>query len=92
MWGRTSFSEQFTSEYQCSSTSVAGRGIEEGDKIILPPSAFDRLARMTIEYPMLFEITSSIGKRSHCGVLEFTSEEGSCYLPSWMMQNLLVCC
>eukprot|EP00814_Leptocylindrus_danicus_P016694 CAMPEP_0116028188 /NCGR_PEP_ID=MMETSP0321-20121206/15229_1 /TAXON_ID=163516 /ORGANISM="Leptocylindrus danicus var. danicus, Strain B650" /LENGTH=357 /DNA_ID=CAMNT_0003501993 /DNA_START=181 /DNA_END=1254 /DNA_ORIENTATION=- len=27
---------------------------------------------------------------THCGVLEFTAEEGSCYIPFWMMQNLLL--
>lgn len=27
---------------------------------------------------------------THCGVLEFTAEEGSCYIPFWMMQNLLI--
>ena len=27
---------------------------------------------------------------THCGVLEFTAEEGSCYVPFWMMQNLLL--
>ncbi|OEH80183.1 ubiquitin fusion degradation protein ufd1cy [Cyclospora cayetanensis] len=25
---------------------------------------------------------------THCGVLEFVSEEGTCYMPYWMMQNL----
>jgi len=27
---------------------------------------------------------------THCGVLEFTAEEGLCFLPFWMMQNLLL--
>ena len=27
---------------------------------------------------------------THSGVLEFTAEEGSCYIPFWMMQNLLI--
>jgi len=27
---------------------------------------------------------------THCGVLEFTAEEGSCVIPFWMMQNLLI--
>lgn len=27
---------------------------------------------------------------THCGVLEFTAEEGSCYIPFWVMQNLLI--
>merc|ERR1719181_708688 len=26
----------------------------------------------------------------HCGVLEFTAPEGNCYVPFWMMQNLML--
>jgi ubiquitin fusion degradation protein 1 len=40
---------------------------------------------------MLFELTNTaVGKRTHCGVLEFTAEEGRCYLPFWMMQSLFM--
>ena len=43
---------------------------------------------------MLFKLTahSSDGeeRRTHCGVLEFTAEEGCVYIPFWMMQNLLI--
>ena len=85
------FPTQFESQYNCSSTAMAGRDVDEGDKIFLPPSALDRLARMNVEYPMLFEIKNDfIGKVTHCGVLEFSAEEGWCYMPFWMMQNLLV--
>ena len=46
---------------------------------------------MIDEYPMLFEVTNTKQKKStHCGVLEFVAEEGVCYLPYWMMQNLLL--
>lgn len=82
---------QFEAQYNCSSTAAAGRDVDEGDKIFLPPSALDKLARMNVEYPMLFEVTNNfIGKKTHCGVLEFSAEEGWCYMPFWMMQNLLV--
>jgi ubiquitin fusion degradation protein 1 len=64
---------------------------QKGDKILLPPSAFDTLARLQVDYPMLFRLTSNTGDRTtHCGVLEFTAEEGTCYIPFWMMQNLLI--
>jgi len=71
---------------------MSGRqGLEEGDKILLPPSAFDKLSRMEVDYPMLFELTNEpLAKKTHCGVLEFTAEEGRCYMPFWMMQNLLM--
>lgn len=72
--------------------AMSGRSnLEDGDKILLPPSALDTLARMSVAYPMLFELTNTaIGKRTHCGVLEFTAEEGRCYLPFWMMQGLFM--
>ncbi|GJN19179.1 hypothetical protein PR202_gb06423 [Eleusine coracana subsp. coracana] len=65
--------------------------LESGDKIIMPPSALDRLASLHIEYPMLFEVHNAAAERtSHCGVLEFIAEEGMIYMPYWMMQNLLL--
>ena len=79
----------FETQYQCFSTAMAGRtNIDEGDKILLPPSALDALARMNVEYPMLFELRNdAIGKKTHCGVMEFSAEEGRCYMPFWMMQH-----
>lgn len=65
--------------------------LQKGDKILLPPSAFDTLARLHVDYPMLFKLENpNNGTMTHCGVLEFTAEEGSCYIPFWMMQNLLL--
>ncbi|OWM83911.1 hypothetical protein CDL15_Pgr004342 [Punica granatum] len=65
--------------------------IESGDKIIMPPSALDRLASLHIDYPMLFELRNKETERvSHCGVLEFIAEEGMIYMPYWMMENLLL--
>lgn len=92
MWAfGQNFPTQFESQYHCSSTAMAGKDVDEGDKIFLPPSALDKLARMNVEYPMLFEIRSDrIDKKSHCGVLEFSAEEGWCYMPFWMMENLVV--
>ncbi|TDH69502.1 hypothetical protein CCR75_002256 [Bremia lactucae] len=54
--------------------------LEDGDK-----------TRLHIEYPMLFKVTNEgVERFSHCGVLEFSAPEGSCYMPYWMMQNLFV--
>ncbi|KAL6494791.1 hypothetical protein OROGR_031591 [Orobanche gracilis] len=65
--------------------------IENGDKVIMPPSALDRLASLHIDYPMLFELRNGAAERvSHCGVLEFIAEEGLIYMPYWMMENLLL--
>lgn len=83
---------RFEEQYHCYSAAVADKAhLEQGDKILLPPSAFDILARLKVDYPMLFQLQSSDkGTKTHCGVLEFTAEEGSCVVPFWMMQNLLV--
>ncbi len=43
-----------------------------------------------VEYPMLFKLSASSGQSTHSGVLEFSAPEGSCYIPFWMMQNLLL--
>ncbi|CAM9352100.1 unnamed protein product, partial [Hapterophycus canaliculatus] len=32
--------------------------LEAGDKILLPSSALDALARQQVEYPMLFELSN----------------------------------
>ncbi|QPG74018.1 hypothetical protein FOA43_001335 [Brettanomyces nanus] len=61
-----------------------------GGKVFLPQSALHRLTMMNIRYPMLFNITSeSSGKSTHSGVLEFTAEEGRCYMPQWIMDTLV---
>lgn len=56
-----------------------------GGKIFLPPSALDRLTRLHITYPMLFELINGKEERkTHAGVLEFVAEEGKVYLPYWV--------
>jgi len=60
-----------------------------GGKVFLPPSALDKLTRMHITYPMLFElINGKEGKKTHAGVLEFIAEEGKIYLPYWVCDSL----
>lgn len=65
--------------------------VDRGGKIILPASALEHLTRLHIQFPMLFKlINKSKNRETHCGVLEFVAEEGRCYLPYWMMKNLLL--
>jgi ubiquitin fusion degradation protein 1 len=46
---------------------------------------------MNVEYPMLFQLNNrSMNRTTHCGVYEFSAPEGCCYLPFWMMQNLML--
>ncbi|KAK1296658.1 hypothetical protein QJS10_CPB15g00575 [Acorus calamus] len=82
----------FEQTYRCYPASFIDKPqLESGDKIIMPPSALDRLASLHIEYPMLFELRNAAAERtSHCGVLEFIAEEGMIYMPYWMMENMLL--
>ncbi|KAK3710554.1 ubiquitin fusion degradation protein [Vermiconidia calcicola] len=62
-----------------------------GGKMFLPASALDKLTQLHITYPMLFELINGAKQKStHAGVLEFTAEEGRCYLPFWLMQTLML--
>ena len=80
-----------TKRYQCFSCAVSGRDLQEGDKLILPPSALRILSRMKIEYPMVFEMKNeAIGKTTHAGCLEFSALEGECYMPYWKMESMAI--
>ena len=82
--------QTFNGHYRCFPVSfIEKSSAEQGDKIFLPPSALNRLAQLHIEYPMLFRAENKrSGKYTHCGVLEFIADEGSVYLPYWMMKHL----
>ncbi|CAN1231240.1 Ubiquitin recognition factor in ER-associated degradation protein 1, partial [Linum grandiflorum] len=81
--------EQF---YRCYPVAFLDKPhLEKGNKVIMPPSALERLAKLHIDYPMLFELHNPSVKRvTHCGVLEFVADEGLIYLPYWMMENMLL--
>jgi ubiquitin fusion degradation protein 1 len=66
-----------------------GDKISNGDKIILPSSILHTLVELDIQFPMTFEIVSKHYK-THCGVIEFTSDEGTCFIPEWIMKNLYI--
>jgi ubiquitin fusion degradation protein 1 len=88
--GFEQFSGRFDNQYQAFPVTFIGKEeLEKGNKIILPTSALDHLARLNISWPMLFEVSNpNTGSKTHCGVMEFVAEEGTCYLPYWMMSNL----
>merc|ERR1712032_763755 len=90
-------SQRFQDQFRCHSVSLLAAEqqrdpnlLEYSDKIILPPSCLEKLARLEIQYPMMFEITNPryMQHRLHCGVLEFIAQEGMVYLPYWMMENM----
>lgn len=101
--------------------------LDNGGKILLPPSALDFLSRMQISWPVFFHVRCVVcfvcflfvrwrecgvglgwgwvgvffgallnakqrnpgtNRSTHCGVQEFTAEEGTCNMPYWMMQQL----
>ncbi|KAF6012398.1 hypothetical protein HII12_002554 [Brettanomyces bruxellensis] len=77
--------------YPIADMSDASSKIEAnyGGKVFLPQSALNKLTMLNIRYPMLFKLTSETSKKStHSGVLEFTAEEGRCYMPQWMLDTL----
>lgn len=64
--------------------------VNHGGKVIMPPSALDKLTRLHITYPMLFELHNGAKERmTHAGVLEFIAEEGKIYLPFWVRASSL---
>ena len=67
--------------------------IELSNSIILPPSALGQLSCMPnfgdSRNPVLFRILNiELNIYTHCGVVEFTAEEGTCYLPLNMFNKL----
>lgn len=67
--------------------------INLSNSIILPPSALKKLSQMKnfgdSKNPVLFRILNiELNIATHCGVMEFTAEEGTCYLPSNMFERL----
>jgi ubiquitin fusion degradation protein 1 len=81
---------RFNEYFRCYPIAALDRPeLNYGGKIIMPPSALEKLTRLHIAYPMLFELHNGTKSRTtHAGVLEFIAEEGRVYLPYWMMQTL----
>ncbi|OTA65231.1 UFD1-domain-containing protein [Hypoxylon sp. EC38] len=62
-----------------------------GSKIILPPSALQKISQLHVQWPLMLELVNGEKERhTHAGVLEFVAEEGRAYIPQWMMQTLLL--
>ena len=85
--GRSSFEAQ----YRAYPVSFVDRAeLDKGDKIILPPSALDRLSQIgDLDFPMLFNIENVKEKtKTHCGVRRIYRRRRRVLSPYWMMQNL----
>lgn len=80
---------RFDEHYRCYPVAMMPgperESANHGGKVFLPPSALDKLTRLHITYPMLFEVINGAkGRTTHAGVLEFIAEEGKIYLPFWV--------
>ncbi|KAL2550057.1 ubiquitin fusion degradation 1 [Forsythia ovata] len=83
--------DRFKQAYRCIPFSKSKNSdLEFGDKILMPVSALHELMKRETPYPWLFQIKKyyNPARVSHCGVLEFTADEGSIAMPDWMMENL----
>ena len=94
----------FIEVYQALSASMVGRDdIDCTNSIILPSSALAKLSYMkdfgannnvknrqnNDQKAALFRILNiQLNTYTHCGVAEFTAEEGTCYIPSDMFDRL----
>ncbi|POR34161.1 Ubiquitin fusion degradation protein 1 [Tolypocladium paradoxum] len=90
---RRPFMQRFDEYYRCYPVIMAPGSerpeLNYGSKIILPPSALDKVSKLHVQWPLLMEmINGERGRHSHAGVLEFIAEEGRAYIPQWMMVTL----
>ncbi|KAG6004135.1 hypothetical protein E4U54_000582 [Claviceps lovelessii] len=91
--GRRPIIQRFDEYYRCYPVVMAPGSerpeLNYGSKIILPPSALDKVSKLHVQWPLLMEmINGEKGRHSHAGVLEFIAEEGRAYIPQWMMETL----
>ncbi|KAL7795249.1 ubiquitin fusion degradation protein UFD1 domain-containing protein [Trichoderma ceciliae] len=91
--GRRPIIQRFDEYYRCYPVIMAPGSerpeLNFGSKIILPPSALDKVSKLHVQWPLLMEmINGEKDRQSHAGVLEFIAEEGRAYIPQWMMVTL----
>ncbi|KAL7707240.1 ubiquitin fusion degradation protein [Lotmaria passim] len=69
-------------------STVNQHRINYGSRVLLPSSVLDDLCRITMVYPLQFEIITPARKRVYAAVLEFNAQAGSVVLPDWMFEHL----
>lgn len=64
--------------------------LNEGGRILLPPSVLDDISRLSMVFPLQFKISTKHKKPRvvFAAVLEFTAERGTVVLPDWMVEHL----
>ena len=92
--GRRPVVQRFDEYYRCY-PMVMSAGPERpelnyGSKILLPPSALDKVSKLHVQWPIMLElINGAQQKHTHAGVLEFVAEEGRAYIPQWVQFSSL---
>jgi hypothetical protein len=77
---------------RASSLREAASRLTRSSPRLMPTPGACRAASMHVEYPMLFKAEStSSGRFTHCGVLEFVAEEGVVYMPHWVSRGGPAC-
>ena len=64
--------------------------IETANNIILPPFDLKKLPQEIENYFFFRILNIEVNIYTHCSVLEFTAEEGTCYLPFNMFDRLVL--
>jgi ubiquitin fusion degradation protein 1 len=94
MMPRIDITKLFLQVYEAYPARIVNRNdIELSNNIILPPSALDFLTKNNIieesKNPILFRVLNyEINISTYAGVIDFTAEEGKCYLPTNMFDRL----
>jgi hypothetical protein len=81
----------YSSSYAKRCLGMTNAEIEDGNRIILPMSAANKIfSSPFFTTPLMFQIQTSHGTQLFCGVTEFTAPEGNVVLPQWMMKELFI--
>ena len=67
-------------------SKTSSEHLRRGNKIIMPQEALIEIARGKMDgEPLTFMVSNpKFGLKTHVGVLEFSADDGVCYLPTWV--------
>ncbi len=81
----------FVHTYALHSSEHAGLEHVQGNKVSLPASVLRELmgnGEQPLPVPVLFELSTSTGARTHVGVWEFSAPEGRVVAPAWVLRTV----
>ncbi|KAM0860730.1 hypothetical protein ACQ4PT_046352 [Festuca glaucescens] len=86
-------SKVYAQYLRCRPMALLGRGTaadyDDGNRVVMPQSALDRLGSVEVEYPLVFKILNAATQEtSHVGVQEFVADEGFVHVPTHTMARL----